>query len=200
MELTAELFFLGSIFTGVLTLLVLEIYTRFRFGWIKPLSQKIKHFTDKKGSEEQISEAIESFVHIGALASNANEIMADESLFNGLLSTLANRIMNSFKMSMMGTASGDVKKMAKAERLVNEALIEGVKQMSPWISIALKTTGLDEELKEDPEMFGLIMQVLSQNQGLMGMLGNISGLEGIVPSSQEGEAAVRQAIKDGIDF
>ena len=200
MDLTVEIFILASFLTGLVTILILETYTRFRFGWIRPLSEKIKHFINKEEGEEQISDAIDSFVHIGGLASNANAIMADEELFNGLLSTLANRIMHSFKMSMMGTASGDVKKMAKAERLVNESLIEGVKQMSPWINMALKVTGLDEELKEDPEMFGLIMQVLMKNEGLMGMLGNLGGLEGVVPSSAQGEEVVRQAIRDGIDF
>ena len=201
MELTAEIFFVGMLCSAILIVPILEFYMRFRFRWLKSLSEKIQHFVNKKGSQEQISEAIDSFVHIGGLASNANAIMADESLFNGLLSTLANRIMHSFKMSMMGTASGDVKKMAKAERLVNEALIEGVKQMSPWVNIALKATGLEEELKEDPEMFGLIMQVITENKGLMGMLQNMGSVEGFISAPETDQDMVRREIqKGGIDF
>jgi len=205
MELTAEIYIFMGLLASVITLIgapiILELYSKWRFKRILVLAENFEHLINKKGGQEQLSNAVDAFVHIGGLASNANAIMADEELFDGLLSTLANRIMKSLKMSMMGTASGDVKKYARAERLVNEALVEGIKKMNPYVEIILKVTGLDQEIQEDPELFGLILQVITKNEGLMGMLQNLGGVEALTGTSQQDQDLIRTEIrKGGIDF
>ena len=207
MELTAEMYFIGMIISAIMMIIlapiVLELYLNRKFPSITKLSDNLTQFVNADGSTEQLSTAVDSMVHIGELASNANAILASSEMMESLMTDLASRVMHSFKMSMMGTASGDVKKIAKAERLVTEAVIEGVKQYSPWINIALKATGLDEELKEDPEMFGLIMQVLTKNDGLMGMLQGMGGIEGMTAGQEQDvvrEATTALNSGRGIDF
>lgn len=211
MELTAEAYLIGVIISVlgimVLTPLFTEQYVSRRlvpkllpkvkqeFAGFERLSDLASVYLTDEDNTQTIESAFDALTQLGVLATNANTIMNSEEMLDGLLQDFAGRTWRIAKASMMGTASGDVKKRAMYERKVNVGIIEGVKKMSPAIGLFLRLSGLDEELQNDPEAFSYIMQIVADN-GLMNLF-NPSMLEGM--SAQESESVVRQAI-EGIDF
>lgn len=190
---------IGSLLLSVISLvLVLYFFWDYKrsYSGITQLSSALEEAFKDEDTSELIYTSIDSFHSLGVLAQNANAIMTDEEAFDGLLTELAIRVRKSMIGSIMGTASGDVKKKAKAERILNEAIIDGAQKMNPVLGLFLKVTGLDEELRKDPEMTSYILQLVTE-RGLMNMLDpSILSL----PSGEQ-EAAVRTAAGHvGIDF
>lgn len=163
------------------------------FAGITQLSQALEKAFDDEDSAELIYESIDSFHSLGALAKDANAILSDEESFDGLLTELAARVRKSIMASIMGTASGDVRKRAHAERVLNDAMIDGAQKMNPMLGMLLKVTGLDEELREDPELLGYILSIV-QEKGLLNMFDS-SMLS--LPSNEQ-QSMVKQQL--GIDF
>lgn len=140
-----------------------------------------------------LNDALDSFYHLGALAQNTNAILSDEDTFDALMTDFAGRIRKSMIGAVMGTASGDVKKLAHAERVLNEAMIEGAKKASPELGVLLEISGLDDELKENPELFGYIIQIAEKN----GLLNMFRGSTVNQPSAEQ-QAMVHERL--GVDF
>lgn len=163
------------------------------FKGITQLSSALEESFKDEDTSELIYDSIDAFHSLGGLAQNANAILTDEDAFDGLMTDFAGRVRKSVMMSIMGTASGDLKKHAHAERLLNEAMIDGAQKMNPMLGMLLKVTGLDEELKADPELLGYILQIVSE-KGLLNMFDN-SMLS--LPSAEQ-ERTVKQQL--GIDF
>lgn len=151
-------------------LLFLAYDYRTKFSGITRLSTALDEAFKDKDTSEMIYSSIDSFHSLGTLAQNANAVLSDEETFDTLLTEFAGRVRKSMIYSIMGTASGDVKKMAHAERVLNEAMIEGAKKASPELAILLNVSGLDAELKENPELFGYIVKIAEKN-GLLNMFG-----------------------------
>lgn len=197
---TALAIMIGSFILSVISFVLFLYFFFFRyrkdFRGITQLSTILDARLRDEDSAEMLNDALDSFYHLGAAAQNVNAILTDEEAFDGILTELASRVRKSIMGSIMGTASGDIKKKAHAERVLNEAIIDGAQKMNPVLGLFLKITGLDEELRKDPEMTGYILQLLSE-KGLMNMIdSNILSL----PSGQQ-EAAVRSAAQQiGIDF
>ena len=178
--IASALGFIGSI---VVTL-ILTLYFSRKLQPFEKMGDIISNIAGDDQSVTNISNAANSLVQIGVLAQTGNEIFQDEALFDGILNTIAQRAVKIFQMSILGTKSGDSRRLQKAETLVNEGLVEGIKSLNPLIGVALKATGLDEELRKDPEMFQYIMQVIMDkgllnflDPSMLGMGGNVQGQE-----------------------
>lgn len=184
--------FVLSIISLVLVLYFFYDHKR-SYSGITRLSEILEDRLSDEDSATMLHDAIDSFYHLGALAQNANAIMSDEETFDGLLTEFAGRVRKSIVGSIMGTASGDVKKRAHAERLLNNAMIDGAQKMNPMLGMLLKVTGLDEELREDPELLGYILQIISE-KGLLNMFDS-SMLS--LPSTEQ-QRVVKEHL--GIDF
>ena len=115
-----------------------------------------------------VTEATNSLLQIGTAAGSINGILQDDELLDGFLTEIAKRGVKIFQMSMLGIKSGDSRRMAKAETLVNEGLLKGLKSLNPIIKYGLELTGLDEEIEKEPEMFQYIMHQLME-KGVLNM-------------------------------
>lgn len=174
---------IAQIIVGALVTLILALYFSKRLKPFDRLSQVLENVVGDDEAVVNVSAATNSLMQIGVAAESVNQIIQDKELFDGLLQDIAKRAVKIFQMSILGTKSGDVRRMAKAETLVNEAIIDGAAKLNPLIGIALKATGLDEELKKDPEMFGYILQAI-QDKGLLRMLDqNALSLPGVGDSA-----------------
>ena len=163
---------IAAIIAAITTIISLVFITFYFSSKLKPFESVGVLLEQTVGDETQVlelSQAVNSLVHIGVMAQTMNQIFQDEALLEGLLTTIAQKAVKIFQMSVLGTKSGDSRKAAKAEAMVNEAMIVGMEKLNPVIGIALKATGLDEELRKDPEMFQYIMQVV-MDKGLLNML------------------------------
>ena len=198
METALAIMFAGLILSCVSTVLILYFFYRYKsdFRGITQLSSALEESFKDEDTSELIYSSIDAFHSLGGFAQNANAILTHEDTLDAFMTDFAGRVRKSIVGSIMGTASGDVKKKAKAERILNEAIIDGAQQMNPILGLFLKVTGLDEQLREDPELTGYILQLV-QEKGLMNLIdSNVLSL----PSGQQ-EAAVRSAAKTmGIDF
>ena len=185
----------GFILAFVSLVLVLYVVRNYRsdFKGITQLSSALEESFKDEDASELIYDSIDAFHNLGALSQNINAIITDEETFDALMTDFAGRVRSSIMHSMMGTASGDVKKKARAERLLNDALVDGAQQLNPMLGMLLRVTGLDEELKADPELLGYILQIVNE-RGLLNMFDQ-SMLS--LPSSEQ-EAKVKQHL--GIDF
>lgn len=163
------------------------------FAGITQLSSALDVAFKDEDTSEMIYSSIDSFHSLGILAQNANAIMSDEETFDALMTNFAGRIRKSMIGAVMGTASGDVKKLAQAERVLNKAMIDGAKKMSPEFALLMNVSGLDVELEENPEMFGYIMQIAEKN----GLLNMFSGAIANQPSIEQQRVVHK---KLGIDF
>ncbi len=206
MELTAEFFamvmLLGSVFTIAVAPLFAEQYLKRRLfnkykGFERMADLASVYLTDSD-NEEVLESTFNSITQLGVLAANVNHILATPDELDQTLTVIAQRAFHIAKMSMMGTASGDVKKKAYAEKVLNKAMIEGVKNFSPAIRLLLKVTELDKELEADPELFPLIMQLISENDGLMGMLTGLGGMQNA--GAVQGTQAQEELIRDKLGF
>lgn len=182
-----------SIVSLVLFLYFFLFRYRTDFSGITQLSTILDVRLKDEDSAEMLNDALDSFYHLGAVAQNVNAILSDEETFDMLMTDFASRVRKSIMMSMMGTASGDVKKMARAEGLLNDAIVDSAQQLMPELALLLKVSGLDEELKADPELLGYILQIAEKN-GLLNML-NRSMLN--VPSREQ-QQTVHEKL--GVDF
>lgn len=111
---------------------------------------------------------------IGKAALKLQAVLDDEDLLSEYMTTLAGKIRESMAYSIMGVKSGDSKRLAKAEEMLDVAMVEGAKKMNPVIGMFLEASGLDEDLKESPNMLGYLLQALANKGGLMSAL---SGLD-----------------------
>lgn len=194
---TALALAIGSFILAVASFVLILYFMFFKykedFSGITQLSSALEESFKDEDTSELIYDSIDAFHSLGSLAQNANAILSDEETFDALMTNFAGRVRSSIMHSMMGTASGDVKKKARAERLLNDAMVEGAQQMNPMLGMLLKVTGLDEELKADPELLGYILQIVSE-KGLLNMFDS-SMLS--LPSNEQ-QAIVKQQL--GIDF
>lgn len=184
--------FVLSVISLVLVLYFFYDYKR-SYSGLTQLSSALEEAFKDGDTSELIYSSIDSFHSLGTLAQNANAVLMDEETFDGLLTEFAGRVRKSIMTSIMGTASGDVKKRDHAERVLNEAMIDGAQKMNPMLGMLLKVTGLDEELREDPELLGYILQIVSE-KGLLNMFDS-SMLS--LPSAQQ-QGIVKERL--GIDF
>lgn len=206
MELTAEFFamvmLLGSVFTIVVAPLFAEQYLKRRlfskYRGFEQMADLASVYLTDHDNEEIIDKTFNSVIQIGELGANVNAILANPDELDKTLTTIAQRTFHIAKMSMMGTASGDVKKKVYAEKVLNKAMIEGVKNFSPAIKLLLKVTELDKELEADPELFPLIMQLVAENDGLMGMLTGLGGMPNA--GTIQGTQAQENVIRDKLGF
>ena len=127
---------------------------------------------DSEDNKAKITGLIDTLTGLGNAATGINVILSDEEAFESFMTILASKIRKSMIGSFLGTASGDSKRMAKAETLVNKAIVDGATKLNPIIGMLIKSTGLDEVLQEDPEMFDYILQVIANKDGLMSMFAN----------------------------
>ena len=194
---TALALAIGSFILAVASFVLFLYFFFFRyrsdFSGITQLSSALEESFKDGDTSELIYDSIDAFHSLGGFAQNANAILTDEDTFDALLTDFAGRVRKSLMMSIMGTASGDVKKRDHAERLLNEAMIDGAQKMNPMLGMLLKVTGLDEELKKDPELLGYILQIVTE-KGLLNMFDS-SMLS--LPSNEQ-QAIVGQKL--GIDF
>lgn len=145
--------------------------------------------------KEKISGIVDDLSTLGRAASNVNEVLSSEEAFDGFMTILANKIRKSFVAGLLGGASGDSKRMAKADKLVNKAMIDGLAQMNPMIGAAAQAMGLNEIIEEDPEMFDAILKVIFNKGGLIEMFKTQNpSLAGL------GDSSSLATPKDGIDF
>lgn len=156
----------------LVTTVVLIIFTTLHFSKrLKPF-EKIGDVLDNVVGDDEavanVTEAANSLIQIGQAAEHANEILQDEELLDGFLQEIAKRGVKIFQMSLLGTKSGDSRKMAKAERLVEEGMVDAIAKINPVIGIFLEASGLGEELRENPNMLGYVVQAV-QNKGLLNM-------------------------------
>lgn len=176
---------------------VLFLYFFFRykddFAGITQLSSALEVAFKDEDTSEMIYSSIDSFHSLGTLAQNANAIMTDEETLDALMTSFAGRVRKSMMGAVMGTASGDVKKLAHAERVLNTAMINGAKKMSPEFALLMNVSGLDVELEENPELFGYIMKIAEKN----GLLNMFSGQIAKQPSATQQEMVHE---KLGIEF
>ncbi len=195
MDPALTIMFAGLILSGISFLLFLYFFYRYKsdFRGITQLSSALEESFKDEDTSDLIYDSIDAFHSLGSLAQNANAIMTDEDTFDALMTDFAGRVRKSVVMSIMGTASGDVKKRAHAERVLNEAMIDGAQKMNPMLGMLLKVTGLDEELRDDPELLGYILQIVSE-KGLLNMFDS-SMLS--LPSSEQ-QSRVKQQL--GIEF
>ena len=185
--------FILSCLSFVLFLYFFLFRYRTDFNGITQLSTILDARLSDEDSAEMLNDALDSFYHLGALAQNTNAILSDEDTFDALMTDFAGRIRKSMIGAVMGTASGDVKKLAHAERVLNEAMIEGAKKASPELGVLLEISGLDDELKENPELFGYIIQIAEKN----GLLNMFRGSTVNQPSAEQ-QAMVHERL--GVDF
>lgn len=189
---TALAVMIGSLILSIISFVLFLYFFFFRyrndFRGITRLSSALEESFGDEDTSELIYNSIDAFHRLGSFAENANAIMTDEETFDALMTDFAGRVRKSIVMSMMGTASGDGKKRAHAERVLNEAIIDGAQKMNPVLGLFLKVTGLDEELRADPEMTGYILQLV-QEKGLMNLIdSNVLSL----PRGEQ-ESAMREA-------
>jgi len=188
--------FILSVISFVLFLYFFFFRYRTEFSGITQLSAILDARLRDEDSAEILNDAIDSFYHLGALAQNANGLIADPEAFDMFLTDFAGRLRKSAMGAMMGVASGDSRRLAKADEMVNVAMIEGAKKLNPIIGGFLRLSGLDEELKKDPEMFGYIIQALSTKGGLLNMFNVEQMLGQTGEGTSEQQAVIRQAIND----
>ena len=156
-----------SLVTLVITFLMITKFSN-RYRGLERLSEIVEEFTADSENVNQLKTITQSLVQIGYGADAMLQILNDEEAIDSLLTALASKIRKSFVGAMMGTASGDSRKKEKAERMVNEAIVTAAQKMNPMVGVILKATGIDQELQEDPELMGYILQVLSEkNLGSM---------------------------------
>lgn len=154
--------------SALVTLLILGWFTR-KFKGLNRLSDVADQFLTKDNTES-LSTTFESIQQLGTLSGNVNQILANEEMFDFMLTELAGRIRKSMITSIMGVKSGDSKKLAKAETMVNEGIINFAEKVNPWIGMFLKFSGLGDELRADPEMMGYILQIIGDQGGIAQML------------------------------
>lgn len=195
METALAVMIASFILSCVTAVLFLYFFYRYKsdFRGITQLSSALEESFKDGDTSELIYDSIDAFHSLGGFAQNANAILTDEETFDSLMTDFAGRVRKSVVMSIIGTASGDVKKKAHAERVLNEAMIDGAQKMNPMLGMLLKVTGLDEELREDPELLGYILQIVSE-KGLFNMFDS-SMLS--LPSGQQ-QSIVHEKL--GIDF
>ena len=194
---TALAVMIGSFILSIITFVSFLYFFFFRyksdFHGITQLSMILDARLSDEDSIELLNDAIDSFYQLGALAQNANAIMTDEDALDAYMTTFAGKVRKSMVGAIMGTASGDVKKLAHAERVLNVAMIEGAKKMSPELGLLLEVSGLETELQENPELFGYIIQIAEKN----GLLNMFRGATVNQPSAEQ-QAMVHNRL--GIDF
>jgi len=187
---------IGGLILSVMSfVLFLYFFYRYRsdFKGITQLSSALEESFGDEDTSELIYNSIDAFHRLGAFAENANAILTDEETLDLMMTDFAGRVRKSMMGAVMGTASGNVKKLAHAERVLNEAMIDGAKKISPALGILLNVSGLDEELKENPELLGYILQVAEQS----GLLNMLSGSMVNLPSAEK-QMLVHEKL--GVDF
>lgn len=158
-----------QIVVGAVVTIFLAFYFSKRLRPFDRLGQVLeKIFIDDK-SVENVTEATESLVQIGTAAESANKIFQDKELFDNLLTQIAQRGVKIYAKTLAGVASGDSRRMAKAEGIVNEAMVKGLKKLHPLIDYGLRITELDKVIEEEPEMFQYIMAQL-MDKGFLNMI------------------------------
>lgn len=158
-----------QIVVGAVVTMSLAFYFSRRLRPFDRLGQVLeKIFIDDK-SVENVTEATESLVQIGTAAESINKIFQNEELLNGLLTQIAQRGVKIYANTLAGVASGDSRRMAKAEGIVNEAMVKGLKKLHPLIDYGLRITELDKVIEEEPEMFQYIMAQL-MDKGFLNMI------------------------------
>lgn len=167
------------------TLFCVDLILKKRYSGLNRLSAKLDDYLGSKENEEMIDRSVQSFFEVSQLAQTTNAILNNEEAFEGLLTNLATKIRTSFQRSLMGTESGNVRKKEKAERLAQDAIIHGIKEFNPMIGMALKATGLDEELQKDPELLGYILQYMTQNGGISALMAQAPALQQQIKPEQK---------------
>lgn len=187
---------IATLVISVVVPLLLVLYFEIRFKFVRRLVHIIEPILDKFDPDDaKFSAMTDNLVSLGQAATNINTILSDEEAFDGTLSLLANKIRKSFIGSLLGTASGDSKRMARADTLVNEAVVQGAMRLNPILGIVIKATGLDQVIKDDPEMFDYIFEAIANKGGLMKLIG--SQLPNMPTGvSEEDVRAVTRAMKD----
>lgn len=109
------------------------------------------------------------FFNLARRGKSVMDLLDDEESRMGLMKVLASEIRQSLQFSLMGQASGDAKKHAKAKNLVSQAIVHEVIPSftgAPGIIKALmRFSGINEWLEEDPEA---IQYLLSAGTELLG--------------------------------
>jgi len=136
---------LVGIIVSVLTILFITSYFARKVDPFTRLIPLIESFSGDEKSQVRLNDALDSLIYIGASAKILYGMFEDEESYTGFITLIAQKAVKIFQMSMLGVKSGDSRREAKAEELVQKAMIRGAKELSPAIGIALKVTGLDEE-------------------------------------------------------
>lgn len=160
--------------SGIVAFVIVKYFTG-KYSGLEQLSEvAVAIFDDwNEDSKFELKEVLASANQLGIAAQSINGILQDKELFDDLLTDFAGRIRKSFVGAMMGTASGDSRKAAKAEQIVNEAMIQGVKKLNPIIGWLMKETGLDVTLEENPDLLPYLL-VEAEKRGLFNLFNNES--------------------------
>lgn len=162
---------LSSVFSALLILYVMRRMEK----RIQPFENLIFSF-----SPDTFSEVAQSLNTLSSSVSFYTEMFTNEETLDTLLQEIASRAVRIFQMSILGTKSGDSRKAAKAEALVNEAVVTGIKKINPVVDWFLRETELDQELEKNPELLGYIIQQVV-DKGLLNMFGSELSLPAPAP-------------------
>ena len=158
-----------SIIAGMATTLFLALYFSRRLTPFDRMGRVLENVLGDDEAVAQMTASTNSLMQIGTAAESMNAILQDEELFDNLLQDIAKRAVKIAQMSMLGIKSGDSRRMAKAEGIVNEAMVKGLKKLHPLIDYGLRITELDKVIEEEPEMFQYIMAQL-MDKGFLNMM------------------------------
>ena len=150
--------------------------------------------------KNKIGGILDTISPIADAANNLNAVLSNEEAFDASLTILASKIRKSFVAGLLGEASGDSKRMAKADTLINTAMVDGLASINPLLGPLMESLGIKEMISEDPKMFdaiiasvfqkgGLIEMFKAQNPNIAGLgnLGNTDSLATPKPFGERGE-------------
>ena len=124
--------------------------------------------------DEDTSTKITSFIDtlepIAKAAVGINEILSNEESFKAGMQTLAHYIRTSFVAGLLGEVSGDSKRMAKADKLIDKAMVKGLAGINPMLQPLIEGLNLEGVIDEDPKMFNALVGAVFKEGGILSMI------------------------------
>lgn len=141
-------------------MLFLTLFFNWKLKKFEPIGDMIDSLD--KQTTRSTKQAFSTFQRIGEAANYIVETIEDDDLLGEFVTRLVQKARKIGAMSLMGVKSVDSRKMIKAEKMVDEAMVKMATKTNPILTWVLETTGFDEELKKYPDLIPYLITAAEQ--------------------------------------
>lgn len=143
------------------------LFITFFFNWklrkFEPIGDLLESIDPV--TKQSTKHAFKTFQEMGRSLSYLVETIEDDDLLGDVVSRTIQKAKKIGAMSLMGVKSVDSRKMIKAEKMIDEAMVKMATKSNPILDWILKETGFDEELAKYPDMIPYLLQA-ANSKGL----------------------------------